>query len=269
MNDQFYIVLSSNSSIKYYPENTATRFITQLPQQIQLQGKWSIALTEIHVPQTFQHLPLKPEKDRIVVVSTKNKEASEKKTSVATYASFLHPGVFNDLSSLIEEVNELSCLKNHLKFRIERGGYVSVHRICTDCENVYHIIELPGLVGKIFGFQQHTHPISITIYDQPAVGILPANLSNSLPNTIMIYCDLCEPYFTSDVESRLLRSLTLDLDKFYYGNIRIKNFSPPMYLPILINSFQTIEIDLRDQHGKPISFDFGTLTVVLHFKQVE
>ncbi|CAB0043051.1 unnamed protein product [Trichogramma brassicae] len=39
-----------------------------------------------------------------------------------------------------------------------------------------------------------------------------------------------------------------------------------MYIPLLYNSFQTIEIDIRDEHGQPIPFDGGTLTIILHFK---
>ena len=55
MQDQFYIVLPSNSSMNYFAENTTTHFITQLPHQIRLQGSWS-ALTEIQIPLTFQHM---------------------------------------------------------------------------------------------------------------------------------------------------------------------------------------------------------------------
>ena len=56
MKDEFYIVLPSNSSMNYFSENTTSHFITQLPQQIRLQGSWSVTLTEVQIPLTFQHV---------------------------------------------------------------------------------------------------------------------------------------------------------------------------------------------------------------------
>ena len=57
MKDEYiYIVLPSNSSMNYFSENTTSHFITQLPQQICLQGSWSVALTKVQIPLTFQHV---------------------------------------------------------------------------------------------------------------------------------------------------------------------------------------------------------------------
>ena len=85
----------------------------------------------------------------------------------------------------------------------------------------------------------------------------------------MVYTDILEPHVTGNVQSPLLRSVTLDLDKFTYGNFQVHNFFPTMYLPVLLSSFRNIEIDIRDQFGKPIPFDYGTLTVTLRFKRVQ
>ena len=56
MKDEFYIVFPSNSSMNYFSKNTTSHFITQLLQQIRLQGSWSVALTEVQIPLTFQHV---------------------------------------------------------------------------------------------------------------------------------------------------------------------------------------------------------------------
>lgn len=55
-NDQFFVVLPSNSSMHVYPDNTTTHFSTYLPQQINLDGAWSVALTEIQIPMTMYHI---------------------------------------------------------------------------------------------------------------------------------------------------------------------------------------------------------------------
>ena len=110
---------------------------------------------------------------------------------------------------------------------------------------------------------------SFITHEESVVNVRPAHLSNGLPSMLMIYSDICEPYVTGDVQSRLLRAVLLNIDDYTYGSTRIKSLSPPMYIPLLYNSFQTIEIDIKDQSGCTISFDYGTLTVTLDFKKLD
>ena len=54
--NQFSIVLPSNSSMNVYPNNMTTHFIKYLPQQIDLDGEWSVGLTEIQISMTKHHV---------------------------------------------------------------------------------------------------------------------------------------------------------------------------------------------------------------------
>ena len=47
---RFHLTLPSNSSVDYYPENTVARFTTKLPNNIDLDGEWEVALSETSVP---------------------------------------------------------------------------------------------------------------------------------------------------------------------------------------------------------------------------
>ena len=47
---RFHLTLPSNSSVDYYPENTVARFTTKLPNNIDLDGEWEVAVSEISVP---------------------------------------------------------------------------------------------------------------------------------------------------------------------------------------------------------------------------
>ena len=100
MKDQFYIVLPSNSSMSYFAENTTTHFTTQLPHQIRLQGSWSVALTEVQTPLTFQHISIEPP-DRIVSHSTLETKAKNFSTAV----SLLRPGIYKDVNIIVSELN--------------------------------------------------------------------------------------------------------------------------------------------------------------------
>src|SRR5436190_8863099 len=52
---QFYVTLPSNSSMKYYPNNTTSNFITHLSSEINVSdgAQWEVALVEAHYPNSF------------------------------------------------------------------------------------------------------------------------------------------------------------------------------------------------------------------------
>ena len=54
--DSFYLRLPSNTSNNYF-HNTTSNFKIQLPQALQLEGKWQVALTEISYPVTLASKP--------------------------------------------------------------------------------------------------------------------------------------------------------------------------------------------------------------------
>ena len=46
----FYVHLSSDASLDYFPDNKASRFSIYFPEAINLPGQWSCALAEISMP---------------------------------------------------------------------------------------------------------------------------------------------------------------------------------------------------------------------------
>ena len=98
----------------------------------------------------------------------------------------------------------------------------------------------------------------------------PASLLRGIPDKLFVYCDICEPYIIGDVQSPLLRIVAHDVRKDYaFASTRIKHFSPAQYVGLRQTCFRTIEIDIRDELGKSIPFEFGTLTVTMHFRRIE
>ena len=129
-------------------------------------------------------------------------------------------------------------------------------------------LEMGPALKKILGIDYRKNIIEID--DKiVVVGDFPANLCNALPTNLLVYTDICETWVTGDVSTRLLRNVALNLDQYSYGSIFSKTFSSPVYVPVLCQAFETIEIDIRDQYGKPVPFDFGTSILTLHFKRVD
>ena len=61
--EQFHMILPSNSSMKYFPENTTSSFIMELPQTVELHGEWEVALSEIQFLCSFFHIRKFPENE--------------------------------------------------------------------------------------------------------------------------------------------------------------------------------------------------------------
>jgi len=98
----------------------------------------------------------------------------------------------------------------------------------------------------------------------------PASLMRGIPDKLLVYCDICEPYITGDVQSPLLRIVTHNARNNYsFASSQITHFSPAQYIALRQTCFRTIEIDIRDQLGEGIPFEFGTLTVTLHFRRID
>ena len=133
MKDQFYVVLPSNSSMSYFNDNTTTHFITRLPQHLFLHGSWAVALTEIQIPMTFQHVPVELE-ERYVSIKSIVQISNEIVAPIVQQnenISYLLPGVYKDIQSLMLELNELMCLRNHVSISLNLGGYIKIKSICS------------------------------------------------------------------------------------------------------------------------------------------
>ena len=251
----FYIVLLSNSSMKYYPKNKTTRFITKLPRHVELTGKWSVALMEIQIPLTFQHVPTKRDQRKIDLVTD-----TDDKKNLLLDRIYVENGIYNDLLALIARINIL-CFEHQLVFDLKANNYVQVRKHCPE----RRALEMGPALKRIFGLNYDKDTIEIT---DRVIGDFPANLCNALPTNLLIYTDICEPYITGDVSTKLLRNVSLNLNQYSYGSIMSKTFSSPVYVPVLCQTFETIEIDIRDQCGEPGSFNFGMSTLTLHFERM-
>lgn len=263
MRDNFYVVLPSNSSASYFPDNTTTHFITRLPQQLLLHGEWGVSLSDIQIPMTFLHLP-KTYETNYIISSTRIQKENDKKTD----KHIIPHGVYRSVSEVIETVNSIHpMITQHFNFDIEKNGYVSVRRSCVNCMNTAHTFYLSPGLSHILGFEDKMYDVPQN--EKKCVALKPASLISALPSVMFIYTDICESYITGDVQTPLLRIVPLDIESYVYGSIKYRSFSTPKYIPLLYNSLQTIEIDIRDEFGKPIPFECGTLTVTLHFKRLD
>lgn len=328
--EEFYMVLPSNSSMRYFPENTTTCFTTELPQRIELQGRWEVALTEIQFPCSFLHIHDNEGLIRFIDINERDKTVKAMKSQIIA-------GVYSSIRDIIGGVNHAAkSVDSHivLHFVDFMGGKVFMELDCqeSNCSTI-HYVNFSEKLGRILGFdirnkrrdldQLESEPaipsslpawfyneigietalrnnneklvklesssvpsdvLPSWVYDEKLHSLLfyilphsrmligdePASLLRGIPDKLFVYCDICEPYIVGDVQSPLLRIVALDAQNDYaFASTQIRHFSPAQYITLRQTCFRTIEIDIRDELGESIPFEFGTLTVTLHFRRID
>lgn len=269
MKDQFYITLPSNSSMKFFPNNTTARYTTQLPRRIELVGEWEVALVEIQYPLTLQNInePYNVVRFHVHRSDTPAENLHDIPTSsgekrVAHGQFLIEPGIYTDIWEIIRALNSLATIKEHLEFgRADSADdRLAVVRKCS-CKDG-HYLSFSGGLRQQLGFPKLTSNIRDRL-----VADYPLNLHSGIPSQMFVYTDLAEPRIVGDVYAPLLRIVRTVGKNFHNGVSESKSLAPPHYVPLLLTNFRTIEIDIRDSQGRPMPFTRGTLTATLHFKR--
>ena len=79
-----------------------------------------------------------------------------------------------------------------------------------------------------------------------------------------LYTDIVEPQLVGDSKVSLLKVIKCDGE---FGENVSVNILNPQYVPVTVKSFETIEIDIKDDTQENVPFEFGKLVVTLHFRQ--
>ena len=83
-------------------------------------------------------------------------------------------------------------------------------------------------------------------------------------DTIYVYTDGVESRIVGDSLVPLLRALPVS---GRHGVTVSDRFTNIHYVPLLYSHFKSIEMDIRDDTGRRVPFDYGRVTVSLHFRR--
>ena len=222
-NDQFYLTLPSNSSLKNYPSNTLSEYTTQLPRRIQIDGEWEVALAEIQYPRTWNNVKNR-ENGVYVIPSTGN----------TPQAKHIPVGYYPDMTTLIKNINGVIAeagqqAKDNIMF-----SYDSLSgRVHIEIKNGAQVSFLNDL-ATILGFEPIPFQRNI---DKTTTSPRVADVDAALCN-LYTYVDLISPQLVGDTEVPLLRILPVEGK---HGDMVTKAFQNLQYLPIVKKQFSTVE----------------------------
>lgn len=195
------------------------------------------------------------------------------KSNVYTGEGSIAFGIYDSLDALAREINSTLLVGKHqtLEPAQNQKGFYALRRTCK-CKDK-HTTNYSQKILRVFGFESDDARMFGKVetkekLDNVVLATRPASLARALVDQLYVYTDICTPYTVGDTQASLLRIVSLDNSNYRFGSNVTKNFAPRHYVPLLHHSLQSIVIDIRDSQGKPVPFEYGTLTATLHFKRV-
>ena len=261
--DSLTTELVSNSSGELFPDDTLSTFTNSSPEQVNLEGQWEVAISEISYPSRFQNI-------------TEGKfKFFGKKLSKSTSSYNPEPGLYTSITDIVEAMNTLIQERNNhnetcITVKVSRRTQKVVIMLANDtCGLVFCSTGLGHIFGKNVGNE---------------IGVLMIGKGPQEPefafdivriHSLMIYSDMVEYNIVGDTKVPLLRCFPF-ISKLKGGDIittgqymNYQTFSNLQFRPLLKNSFHNIHIDLRDPSGEKIPFVTAGMTrLVLMFRKV-
>ena len=88
--------------------------------------------------------------------------------------------------------------------------------------------------------------------------------SNRGFHNLYVYCDAAEAIPVGDIKAPLLRMVDAAGN---FGDLIHRLYTTLQYDSASKKEFNTLEIDIRDDTGRPVPFEFGKVVGTLHFRR--
>ena len=261
--DSFTTELVSNASGELFPDNTLSSFKNYLPEQVNLEGQWEVAISEISYPSMYQNI-------------TEGKfKFFDEKLSKATSIYNLEPGLYTSITDIVEAMNTLiQEINNHnetcITVKVSRRSQKVVIILANDTSGLAFC---STDLGHIFGNNVGNEFGVLMIGKGPHEPEFAYDIVRI--HSLMIYSDLVDYNIVGDTKIPLLRCFSF-ISQLKGGDIittgqymNNQPFSNLQFRPLLKNSFHSIHIDLRDPSGEKIPFiSVDIIRLVLMFRKV-
>lgn len=244
MESEFYLTLPSNSSMLYYPENKTGSYVTKLPKTIDLSGEWEVGLADIKYPHTWYNI--REGKNTVEVI--------QGPLQIREQIS-VRPGYYDTVGKMLKRLWD-GGLKHYKDITVKYDKMSK--RVEAQSKKESEILVLYDDIARICGFESRT-----TITSDWST-----SYTLALPDTgnqyFYVYTDIIEGQYYGDVIAKILQTVTV---KGAHGSYVNKHYERPNYLPLSLNNFDTIDINIRDEAGDLVEFEHGKVNITLHFRR--
>ena len=250
----FRISLPSNSSLKYFPHNTASNFKvkTSYMPDLNSNAMYECALTEIIFPNRFRNV--RENSNQIMVYRYMNKFGT-KNVKEYKIESHYYPTIVSLIKKIKEVVSSefISIVFDSEKERTQvkvSGGYC---------------IHFGSDIARVLGFPSDNLIKSIDENEVSEVSPYHATVTGGL-SMVYVYSDIIKQQVVGETAVPLLRIINWDHSS-KEDNTAL-TFEKLYFIPLKNSQFDTINILLLDDTGKEIVFEYGKVVVVLEFRKI-
>ena len=253
--EHFYITLHSDGSKDIFPNNTAAKFKKRLTTSISLVGDWDVALYEIHYKRLWH------------AVNAIDSEIIYEINSPSTHRAslYLFLGYYTSIEDVVQALNNIF---NYFKIAqklasVPTFGYNSrTRRIFIELqpgESLQFKPELATLLGLT------TDPIHCGNESRKYHAEEIVNLDETI-HTLYVNCIIIENKNmpVGGMEAPLLRIVGVDTKQ---EEIVRTTYDNPMYVPVRIKKFDTIELNIKSNTGEHAPFQHSKSEVILLFRK--
>ena len=261
--DSFTIELVSNASSELFPKNTLSSFTNSLPEQVNLEGQWEVAVPEISYPSMYQN-----------VAEGKFLFHDDELSKTKDYY-YLEPGLDHSITDIVQTMNSLiQNRNNHSKTCIGVKVDCKTQKIAFSLVNDESSLVISSIdLGHFFGGDVRNDRGILMLGRRPHKPLFACDIVRS--HSPMIYSDFVEYNIVRDTKAHFLRCFPF-ISKVKSGDVitteqymKYQTISNLQFRRLLKNSFHSVKIDLRDTSGKKIPFvSVGITRLVLMFRKM-
>lgn len=250
----FYLVLPSNSSFEYYPENTVAHYHTHLPKEISLSGDWEVGLQEIQYTRNWSSFEEGSTAGFLYVDGPPTGVSSE------CIIKNLPNGYYSNKGEVLQAiVQELSQDVQNVADKVQMN-WNPKSNVASITVAEHFVLHPNSYLRKMLGFRPHDN----TPFIDGTFLSRRRDYLNQQCTALYVYCDIVRPRVVGDSLVNLLRTVPVTGAQ---GDVVYHSFQHVQYIPLANLNFDTIEIDIRDDTGKRVSFEGGRVVTTLHFRR--
>ena len=236
----FAIVLASNASFDTFPDNKISNFTVKLAKPVNLEGQWTVAMTEIQYVRTWN------------TVSNDEAFFHLKKNSLQDAArGNFRGGCFNTIVDLLKPINRTIATMPHYP---DTSLYYDEYQRCV-------ILQSPEDTVKFTTHGRLLNIIGTVLQGPEQPDKSKADIYGGSYN-FLVYSDIVEHQRVGDSYAPLLRAVQIKGENNAVVNIQ---YDKPNYVNVCKNHFDTVNVQIRDDQGRFIGFKYGKIWIRLHF----
>lgn len=239
-----YITLTSNDSLDVYPENSMSNFRVKLSKRLDLDPSWEVALVRF----SFTHSLCNFSKTEQVFLW----DRIAKQVLATVHIS---PQRIRDINHLIRIIDTF------VRAQINVGRNDRFPQVAVDQQNRVYLSS--GQIGDRRVEYRFSDGLNILLgLEREGFHYLNANRTS-----LFVYADVVSHRVVGDVTAPLLTTIDIGNLEMVPGKQSIVKMKPREYYKICYTAIDEIEVQLLEDTGRAPRFDFGIVSLTLHFRK--